>query len=331
VKKIIIVNSLIFFFLIVALECFIRFFDLANPLGYDKNLYNHSNNLITHNPNIVSKVFGKTVFTDSNGFRIPKKNFIYSKNNSILILGDSTSFGSGVIEEKTFIGLLRQNSNNNFYNASVAGHSLKDHIASIKRYSPKIDFSKIVIFLNIDDIKSVKLNDNNKINKIKKNNLNFINNLKSVKILSDINIFFRDKSTLYVFLKSSISKPQSRIFKDIYKDYFKEENLNSYTNELNSLINYLPNVLDKEIYFILLPFEFQTRAKNCNKEYLVPQKIIEEIMSLNRVNYFDFTNQFCNSINPHKLYLPFDPAHLSKKGNQLVRDTLLKSSSLFRD
>ena len=79
--------------------------------------------------------FSKKVFTDSLGFRIPKKNFNYKdKNSSVLIIGDSVSFGVGVKEQNTFVGLMRNEFKNlNFFNSSVSGYNFKDYSEVAKK------------------------------------------------------------------------------------------------------------------------------------------------------------------------------------------------------
>ena len=131
--------------------------------------------------------FGKKVFIDSKGFRIPNHNYKYNNSGpSILILGDSTTFGVGVEEEKSFTGLLRYHKKDiNFYNASVIGHSLRDYASLIKK-EKNLKFNKILIFLNINDI-STEINADNK----KKNYLTFIEKIKKNIVLSKVNIFFR--------------------------------------------------------------------------------------------------------------------------------------------
>ena len=48
------------------------------------------------------------------------------KKDKIILIGDSVTFGNGVIEEDTFAGILRK-SNNNFevYNTSVFGYQVR--------------------------------------------------------------------------------------------------------------------------------------------------------------------------------------------------------------
>jgi hypothetical protein len=74
-KKIIIYNVCIFFGILFLLEISIRTFNLANLLGTKSDLVFKKSNPISYYPNKSSIVFGKKIFTDKYGFRIPEKKF----------------------------------------------------------------------------------------------------------------------------------------------------------------------------------------------------------------------------------------------------------------
>ena len=94
--------------MVVLLEFAVKSFNLSGIMGMDSHLIEKVNFIHKLKKNNEGKVFGKTIYTDSNGFRVPSKNFKYSKNkSSIFFIGDSTAFGNGVDEPNTFIGKLR--------------------------------------------------------------------------------------------------------------------------------------------------------------------------------------------------------------------------------
>ena len=74
-KKILIYNVCIFFGILFLLEISIRTLNLANLLGIKSDILIKNSNPISYYPNRSSIVFGKKIFTDKYGFRIPKKNF----------------------------------------------------------------------------------------------------------------------------------------------------------------------------------------------------------------------------------------------------------------
>lgn len=108
-RKVILFNLFLIVVILVVLESIVRFFGLTGLQGYDKDAFLSENNITFSKPNKTFKVFGKKVKTDQNGFRIPLNNFTYNKKeNYILVLGDSVTFGVGVEEKNSYIGILRQ-------------------------------------------------------------------------------------------------------------------------------------------------------------------------------------------------------------------------------
>ena len=134
-KKVILINLFLIVVILVVLESIVRFFGLVGLQGYDKDAFFSENNITFSKPNRTFKVFGKKVQTDQNGFRIPLDNFTYDKKeNFILVLGDSVTFGVGVEEKNSYIGILRQKfKKNNILNAAIFGHNLQSYTYIIQK------------------------------------------------------------------------------------------------------------------------------------------------------------------------------------------------------
>lgn len=323
-KKIIIYNVCIFFGILFLLEISIRTFNLANLLGTKSDLVFKESNPISYYPNKSSIVFGKKIFTDKYGFRIPEKNFSYNGNKNFFILGDSTSYGVGVVEEKTFIGLIRKkNRDINIYNTSIVGHSIDDHILITKKFKDQLDIDKLIIFLNLNDISvqdsKEKIQNLNKIN----NKKTFIDKLKSNYLLAKANFFLRSKSALYVYVKSVLTFPSERHFKRTYNLYKNDVNLFNYEKKLDEFIEVVGDNLSLTI--IILPWEYQTRNNCLNKDLFLPQNFIANYFKKKKLNYIDFSNDFCK-IKAKDMYLKFDPAHLSESGHAFVESLIIKNN-----
>ena len=313
-RKIFFYNLLVVILILIFLEIFLRLFTSVNLLGFEKNLFNSESNFESHNSNIESIAYGKKVFTDRFGFRVPKKNYSYNKKNgSILIVGDSVSFGVGVIEEETVVGLIRNNfKHKNIYNASVTGNTLDSYNKSLPIYEKNLKFDDVLIFFCLNDIIKSKGVITRK-EFYKKNNF-----------LTEVNIVLRGKSFLYVYLKSVLTDPEKRYFDyiaPIYKENAAIQNLKKTISE----INYFSISRNKKLHFIILPYEFQTRKKNCNKNYLFPQEEINKILTKKEIKFNDFSKEFCNHKDPKKLFLTHDPVHLSKAGHQFVYNLIKKN------
>jgi len=323
-KKIIIYNVCIFFGILFLLEISIRTFNLANLLGTKSDLVFKESNPISYYPNKSSIIFGKKIFTDKYGFRIPEKNFRYNGNKNFFILGDSTSYGVGVVEEKTFIGLIRKKYREiNIYNTSIAGHSIDDHILITKKFKDQLDIDKLIIFLNLNDIfvqdAKEKIQNLNKANDKK----NFINKLKSNYFLAKANFFLRSKSALYVYVKSVLTFPSERHFKRTYNLYKNDVNLFDYEKKLDEFIEVVGDNLSLTI--VILPWEYQTRNNCLNKDLFLPQDFTANYFKKKKLNYIDFSNDFCK-IKAKDMYLKFDPAHLSESGHAFVESLIIKNN-----
>ena len=320
-KKIIFINFLVIFFLILFLEILANYFKLSGLMGIQNDLiYNKNNQMFLHS-NKEGLVFNERIFTDKYGFRVPYKNYNYKKKNRTFILGDSVAFGNGIREEETFIGLLRQEiTNREFINSSVPGYQLKDYINIIQRVEKFKNVTEVIYFFTLNDIYSVSnvLNIDKKIEGEQKTNEgSFI--LKNIKFINNINIYLRNKSYLYMLLKGLGTDPSKRWFLNLFQEY---EKINSKDIEKNlNIINKF--VKSKKLLFkvIILPYEYQTRY--CSTDILLPQNQIVTILENLKIEYFDTTNTFCSKENPKNYYYKFDPMHLSKKGHKLMYEYLI--------
>lgn len=315
-KKIIGYNILIVAIIIILLETSLRLFSSINELGYQKNLFKEDSKITLHNTNIESVVFGNKVFTDNYGFRVPNKKYEYndlSKKN-FLILGDSVSFGVGVDEEKTFIGQIRKKySKVNLFNSSVTGHNSFDHLNLLEFYYANIKFNKVIIFYCLNDVVSLPGVVIHK------------SSYKQNYFLSKINIFLRNKSFIYIFLKSKLTNPEKRYYDYILPLYQNEKSIDLTSKAFNKISEFSKNH-NLDLTVVILPYKHQVEKNNCPKELLFPQNTIKKILTRSKIKYYDLTDDFCVN-NQNNLFLKYDPVHLSINGHTLVfkkLDKLLK-------
>ena len=327
-KKNFLFNVVIFFAIIFSLEIIARAFHLADLTGISKNLLIFEKNIHTNSPNAEAIVFSKKTFIDEFGFRVPKKDFNYNeRKSSILIIGDSVSFGVGVEEENSFIGKLRNEFRNlNFLNSSVSGYHLKHYPEIIKRNKNIDSIKEVIFFYTLNDIsfqqsvvnweKQIEENENVE-------NTDFFNKLKKNRYFAKINSFLRSKSVFYMWFKGIVSKPSERYFYYIYSIYQN----NSAIKELNEEFIKLRKIVNEKNFkltIIILPYEYQTRKKNCSNGLLLPQNIVKDILINLKIKFKDYTKIFCDYERPNFLFLKFDPVHLSYAGHKLVFDLLKK-------
>ena len=310
-NKIIINNlliTLIFFFIF---EIFLRFFGLADLRGHGKELREKQKNVET-------VVFGKKVFLDKYGYRIPNEKYIYDKNK-IIFIGDSVLFGSGVKYEDTFVGKLKKKyDNKSFINAAIIGNDISENSFDIKKNYELFNSNNFFIILTLDDIASKESQPSK--NDIKKENRSLFAKLRENYLLNKINLFLRTKSYTYLWIKGITTKPSKRYFYESLESYKIDKEINFLNSKLNDIKIYQNNN-NLNIKFIILPYEYQTRH-HCKSKLMIPQEKILDLLEKNKLEYINLTEIFCNHPKPKILYLNFDPVHLSKNGHQLVYESI---------
>ena len=320
-KKIILINFIITLFLIVTLELASRLLNLSSLGGMDSKLFYEENGNRYLTPNTEGIIFESKVYTDKNGYRVPNKNFKYDNLERVFIIGDSTTFGNGVLEEKTFVGHLRKNfAKKDFINSAVPGYQVKDYDVNIEKIKKFNNVKKIVYIVTLNDVfKSSNVVDKKK--KYDESPKKFIDVLKNIAIVSELNFFLRKKSYFYMYVKGTFTDPSKRWYQNVDK-FYKENNI----NHLLEFMTDLSKITIKDLYIITLPYEYQTR--NCNDKNLFPQKKIQDLLHNKKINYYDFTKYFCSLDSPKDYFRKFDPMHLSPKGHKFVYN-LIKNEISF--
>jgi hypothetical protein len=323
-KKILLINLVIFFFLITILEFIPRLLNLSSLGGMESRLFYTKEGTHYLTPNTEGLVFGKKVYTDEYGYRVPNRNFRYNNLKKVFIIGDSTTFGNGVEEKKTFVGLLRNNFLKiDFVNSAVPGYQLKQYNKNLKNIKKINNIDKIIYVITLNDVFSSSnvVDTKNSKNNYNESSDDIINILKNIKIISKLNLFLRNKSYLYMYIKGIFSDPSRRWYLNIDKFYNK--------NKINHLPEFVDNLLketEKDLHVITLPYEYQTR--NCTAKDLVPQDKIQNLLKDKTIFYHDFTKYFCDLDNPKDYFRKFDPMHLSLLGHKLVYN-LIKNEINF--
>ena len=319
--KIFFINIVIVFLILFTLEFSARLFGLAGLMGITVDLIHDEKKRIHYiKPNSSGKVFGSNIFFDKFGYRVPSSNYMYKKKDKIILIGDSVTFGNGVIEEETFAGILRK-SNNNFevFNTSVFGYQVRHFNLrkdELDRFKP---IKKIFYFVTLNDVF-----DSSNI-AVKNKNEGYYENTNFKKIINldylrNLNIYFRDKSYFWMFLKGKIIDPQKVWFKNVL-NYYQQ-------NDPKELSVFFENLLSKsidlkaELTIFILPYEYQTRK--CGEEVLLPQKKITHILNGLKIENYDLTSVFCDQNEPKELFYKFDPMHLSENGHKIVYKEIKK-------
>ncbi len=316
-KKIIIINFIILFSIILILEFSFNFFKLSGLMGIQSGIIDKNDKLHFFIPNSSGIIFDKKIFIDKHGFRVPSKDFEYKGEKNIFLLGDSATFGNGVLEKDTFAGLLRKNfTNTNFYNSSVPGYQIKHHIINLGKINNFQRVEKIIYFFTLNDVlNSANITGIKKLEKTSEGS----HQLKKIKIFRELNNFLRNKSYLYMYIKGKFTDPSKRWFLNT-KNFYIKNDLYFLNNYLLKLKEFSDNI-NAELYVVILPYEYQTRS--CTDDNLLPQTKLKKTISKLNLNLSDYTNYFCTLDNPSNYFYKFDPMHLSEKGHKLVYNNIV--------
>ena len=137
-----------------------------------------------------------------------------------------------------------------------------------------------------------------------------------------LNVFLRNKSYFYMYIKGLATDPSKRYFNHMLLTYKEEMEFNLTKNYLMKLYK-VAKKKNMDLKVIILPYEYQTRKNNCFGDVIIPQTKISNVLNSLKIKYEDYTKLFCNSKNPKTLFYKFDPMHLSKKGHDLVFSKIL--------
>ncbi len=328
-KKVFFINCLIILVLLFLIEMSIRVFSDITPQGMSRGIIDDKSTKPKFNYSNISKakLFGKKVYTDKNGFRIDSKsnNLYFNKKNNIYFVGGSVTFGSGVDQSKTFSGVLNKEFKNlNILNSSVVGSNLENNFYIIKNKISKKNLNKIFINFSLDDIEIYEKDNKSSINQEKRERESFLSKLqkkiKKNKFFFKINNFIRSKSVTYVFIKAKFLNSEKNYYYHAINSFKVKKNLNYLKDNLN-LISLENKKLKNKIVFLIIPYSYQIKGNNCaNKD--MAENLIED--HLNKMNFktLKIKKIFCNDKRKDKIFLTYDPAHLSEYGHSLVANFL---------
>lgn len=261
-------------------------------------------------PNSNGTSHGETVTVDKYGFR-GSKTAIDTTKPSLLVLGDSVTFGIGIEDDYVFSAILNSKLNNiNVINPSAIGYNktcYKNVYKSlIKEYNNKFNINRVLLIWCLNDVYANTSVLNAPGNKIRT-------------LFPRIFTFIRIHSKSYHFVKSLIlDRPKAYFEYD--KQYYSLGNVD-FQNSIE-IIDELKQFSTKNaIIFeiLLLPYEYQFRSDD-----FTPQELIENALHQS-VTVYDIANYLKESdYRIKEYYLYGDGIHFSKLGHKLISDYILK-------
>jgi len=316
----------------------------------------NSRNLITANrfngrtwgntPDVIGHSFEAVVFTDHDGFRVPNGRYRYPEPASerILILGDSVAFGPGVAEPNTFVGLLRAaHPGWAVYNSSVIAYDANNYADVVSDLTARSQsFSNVILVYCLNDVSDTSATHVDKHDEVPApsgkgtgtrsgapwdSRANVVEALKRVGFVSNLNDYLREHSKLYLYLKGISTDPAKRYFLADYAAYRDPAAL-SLLDNLDVIARALRQ---RQVRFtvIISPYEYQLRAHatlpdSPEGNVFLPQRVVTEFLKSRGIDCVDATVAFQHAdiADKSKLFLKFDPMHLSAAGHRVMYDVI---------
>ena len=329
-------------FILFCMEGTVRIASNINFLG-NENLFESKSygNSYGNAKNIHAISFGADVFTDKYGFRIEKEHLTIEPSEykeTVLVMGDSVGFGTGVEFTETFLGLLSAEKPSLLvHNSSVIGYHVNDYKnfsqEFLSSYDDRINSAFLIYCLNdLIAVSAANINEAVSTNKdtiistsLISDKEALVTKLKKIRIINYVNSLLRSHSKLYLLIKGIVTDPQMRYWENDLAIYKTLNDSKSYEgleplNDVNDLFK-KKNI---PLTIIIMPYEYQVRVDNVDTN--LPQNILKNYFEIQNINYIDALPSFRNAnIKSSELFLSYDPMHLSKQGHKLLHSIISKN------
>ena len=285
-------------------------------------------------------VFGAKVSIDERGLRVDStsgRRFDPARD-SVLILGDSVSFGVGVEDGKTFADQLAAAwPERNVLNAAVIGYGLEDYAAALPAL---LDIQTDALRVR-EVILGICLNDGVPSSKAailaqaaRERGEQPAGDSEApaggpiVRAVTAANAFLRERSKLYVLVKSA--------FRDAAGSYFRADRpFYDDSAAVQRALDHLDNVVQMlaergiPLTVVVFPYEYQLRSGDDARVWL-PQKLLLEHLAARAVPGIDLADALrqdhAATGQSFPAYFLFDdPMHLSAAGHAVAARTLLEA------
>jgi lysophospholipase L1-like esterase len=274
-------------------------------------------------PGFSGRAFGVEVRIDGEGFRAggnPAQQAAKA-SHAVVFVGDSVTFGVGVPDEKTFVELFAAaHPDVRTINAAVIGYSLEDYIAAVRRLLEQPGPAPRHVFLGFC------LNDVSPSSKAE-----ILASLEGPPasapaeggLLATLNAFLRERSKLYLVLKSLLVDSSRGYYAADAPRYADRETMKRALDALEEIKRMLA-ARDVGLTVLILPYEYQFRAPDPTTAW-GPQGVVRSLLERAGIDYVDLAPDFAAGIErserrSKEYYLYNDPMHLSPLGHALVAD-----------
>ncbi len=286
------------------------------------------------------RVFGAKASIDEHGFRADSTGHrrFDPARDTVLVLGDSVSFGVGVEDGKTFADLLaKARPQRNVLNASVIGYGFDDYATAL----PALLDAQATGLRVREVILGVCLNDGAPSSKAaileqaareRGEQPPVVSESAShgavARMVAAANAFLRERSKLYLLIKSG--------FRDAAESYFLADRPFYDDNvAVERAFAHLDNVVEAlvergiPLTVVVFPYAYQLRPGSDARVWL-PQKLLLDHLAARGVPSIDLAEALrrdqATTGHPFSAYFLFDdPMHLSPAGHEVAARALMEA------
>jgi lysophospholipase L1-like esterase len=294
----------------------------VNFLGIDRRLFAPvGEDAYGNAPGFSGLAFGAKVRIDREGFRTAGDVTREAEKaaDTVAFIGDSVTFGVGVQDAKSFVELFGAlHPHVRTINAAVIGYSLEDYVTAVRRLLERQERAPRHVFVGFC------LNDVSPSSKA--GILASIGDSPSSVLaeeapLATVNAYLRERSKLYLVLKSLLVDSSRRYYA---ADASRYADLAAMKVALGSLEEIKQILAARDIGFTVLifPYEYQFRAPDPPTTW-IPQRVVRSLLERASIAYIDLAPDFIAKADATgrrsaDYYLYNDPMHLSELGHALV-------------
>lgn len=311
-------------------ELAVRAFSSIVLLGNSRDLFVANAYGTSHGNarNAEGSSFGLRVYTDENGFRVPKGGLPDDarKAQAILLLGDSVGFGPAVEEPQTLAGRLRARfPERRIFNSSAIGYATRDYRNVVEAFvpaHPEIAAAVLVYCLNDVSASSARNIDRHLNRPEAEPASDLTETLRSFRLLSEANDFLRSHSKLYLLVRHHLLRTQTRDWRAILRLYADEggDGVELSARDIAAIADELGR---RGIPFlvVLAPFEYQLRHPE-DPEVAVPQRRIGDLLVSAGVPFIDARSAFDPARRSADYFLAYDSMHFSAEGHRVMAELI---------
>lgn len=274
--------------------------------------------IVGNAPNATGTSFGVEVYSDANGYRVPQNYVARHADSSVLLIGDSVTFGVGVLEEQTFAGRLRSAfPEREILNSGVVGYSIPDYVRLVNSDpAAQANVRQVYLFYCLNDFHSADVYEPRPVApgawpSIKRG-------IASAFVW--INETLGPRSKLYVLVTGLTIDPSRQYYEGDAKGM--EVSDEKFAQVAQPLVEIGRKIQGqgKSFAVVLNPYEMQVRP-NSGADFR-PQDRMKAFLATNGIDVIDTRDRFLALDAPSKAFLFADPMHLSALGHEIVFDVI---------